>query len=272
MAPAGIAAAALGIAVDAVGSTERIKHGLTNESWLVRAGGDAVVVRISNTAQNALQIDRDSEAGILAATAAAGIGPPVLLCEPARHVLVTRYLGATWTREDATRERNIERLARLLRRLHGLAVPPGVHRVELISSVEGYLDTLDEHGARSELTALSLRERARRVAGKLRESRIACLCHNDVHHLNIIDDGELRLIDWEYAGRGDPAFDLASTCVSHRYDDGQRERLLAAYASQQDSMTRDRLELACWLFEYISDLWMAVREVVAQGQGGAGRP
>lgn len=258
--PAGIAAGALGVGTDAIVSVESIKHGLTNESWLVRTGVEAVVVRISNAEDDALQIDRVSEALILMAVADAGIGPEVLRSDPGERVLVTRYLGEPWTEEEATGEHNIYRLAEMLRRLHRVPPPRGARVVELTATLEGYFRTLEERGAPAALTEKSLRERALQVAAKLRENTAATLCHNDVHHLNIIESGGLRLIDWEYAGVGQRLFDLASACVYHRYDKVQREQLLSAYTSLRDLTAWHRLELACWLFDYIRDLWMAVRE------------
>ena len=278
MSPADFAASALNVGPDAIVGIERIKHGLTNESWLARTRDDAVVVRISIAAEDALQIDRRSEATILAAVSAAGIGPPVLLCDPSRHLLVTRYLGETWTQDDAARDANIRRLAQVLYRLHRIGVPDGVRRVDLVSTVEGYLRTLDRHGFRGNLTEQSLREGARQAALRLSESSQPCLCHNDVHYLNIVvgniaagsggSGGDLRLIDWEYAGIGERSFDLASACVYHGYDQHQRERLLSAYCCRPGEASQQRLELACWLFEYIRDLWMAVREIVDDGKQG----
>jgi len=93
----------------------------------------------------------------------------------------------------------------------------------------------------------------------LSKGSTACLCHNDVHHLNVVGGENLRLIDWEYAGVGEPLFDLASACVYHRYGRSQRERLLSTYGAPSDTISWQRLELACWLFDYIRDLWMAVR-------------
>ena len=41
-------------------------------------------------------------------------------------------------------------------------------------------------------------------------------CHNDLLNANFIDDGErIRIVDWEYAGMGDPFFDLGNFCVNH---------------------------------------------------------
>jgi thiamine kinase len=254
-----IAALALGVPFADIVASERIKHGLTNESWLVRTARDAVVVRVSNADERELQIDRNSEAVILAAVAAADLGAPVLLCDPARHVLVTRYLGKPWTYDDARDLANIERLARTMQRLHALTPSRGVRNVDLRETVEGYLHTLDERGSENPLRTEALRIRARAAAKSLSAGSVACLCHNDAHHLNIVDDGEVRLIDWEYAGVGERLFDLASACVYHDYDQAQRERLLSAYLTGRDATIERRLDIACWLFEYIRDLWIAVR-------------
>lgn len=259
-APAQVVAVALDLGTGQIRDIEPIKHGLTNRSWLVSTAGDRFVVRISDIGSaGELQIDRDSEAVVLQHVARAGIGPQVLLCDPTRGILVTRYLGATWTEQDAQSDENIIRIAGLLRRLHGLDVPAGVRAVDLASTVQGYVRTLEERGADSELTSPSQRECADETAAQLRKGSAPCLCHNDVHHLNIVGSDPVRLIDWEYAGVGEPLFDLASLCVYHRYPEPQRERLLSAYGAPPDAINWQRLELACWLFAYIRDLWMAVR-------------
>jgi thiamine kinase len=263
-AAADIAAAALRVGASEVLSVERIKHGLTNETWLVRTRADAVVVRISNPREQPLQIDRASEAAILAAVAAAGIGADVLACDPNRRILVTRYLGAPWTRDDAVQPANIRRMAALLHELHGLAVPAGAREVDLAGSVDGYLATLAAQAKQSDLIAPARRERAHAIAQTLRMDAEPCLCHNDVHHLNVIEAGELRLIDWEYAGIGARWFDLASVCVYHGYDEAQRDLLLGAYEPQFDAVARERLQLACWLFDYVRELWLTVRELSSE--------
>lgn len=266
-APAVLAAVrALGLEAAAITGVTDIKHGLTNRSWLVQVGAEAVVVRLSDAAEDALQIDRASEARILSVVGAAGIGPCVLHCDPDRHILVTRYLGPTWSFEEAGDERNIDRLAALLQGLHRLTPPASVRRVDLAATVEGYWRTLDEHAAGA-AALRPLRERARQVAGSLDRDAAARLCHNDVHHLNIVEGpgaDALRLIDWEYAGVGEPMFDLASACVYHRHDRACRQRLLAAYLEGGvEPAAWHRLELACWLFEYVRELWTAVRELAA---------
>lgn len=258
-ASAQVAAVALDLGAGEIRSIEPIKHGLTNRSWLVSTDAARFVVRISDQPAPELQIDRNSEAAVLHVVARAGIGPEVLRTDPERGILVTRYLGATWNEQDAQLPENIDRLAVLLRRLHALDTPASVRVVDLAATVHGYLRTLDERGIGSGLTSPSLRDCADETALQLGKDSKSCLCHNDVHHLNIVDGATLRLIDWEYAGVGEPLFDLAAMCVYHRYRRSQRERLLSAYAAPSEAVSWQRLELACWLFDYIRDLWLAVR-------------
>ena len=164
-APAQVVAVAADLGVGRVRDIEPIKHGLTNRSWLVSTDDDRFVVRISDVGSaEQLQIDRNSEAVVLQVVSLAGIGPQVLRCDPARGILVTRYLGATWTEEDAQSDDNIDRLAGLLSRLHALDVPAGVRTVDLASTVRGYLRTLDARGVHSGLASPELRECAHTTA------------------------------------------------------------------------------------------------------------
>ena len=246
--------------VGAIRSVERIKHGLTNDSWRVITEHDDLVVRRGNASESSLQIDRDSEARVLIVAAQAGLGPEVVVNARDRGLLVTRYAGATWTASEALEPGNIDRIAATFARLHALPIPDGVHRVDLRSAVRAYIASLSEHDTAWNLRAPELEARATHIVETLRRNAPECLCHNDVHALNIVDDGTLRLIDWEYAGIGDRYFDLASLCVYHTYDRQRRQRLLSSYLQGMDGEAYRLLELACWLFEYVRDLWIAVRE------------
>jgi len=262
MNPTDIAAEMLRLQREAFAPAKKIEGGLTNDSWLVRADDTAIVVRLSNRATEALQIDRESEAVVLNAVARAGIGPPVLVCAPDRHLLITQHLaGATWTARDARTPENITRVAALLRELHALPIPEGVRKIDLNAIVRGYWNTLLGRGIAAGAGSAKTRTRALATIESLQGDAASCLCHNDVHHLNIIDDGKLWLVDWEYAGSGDPYFDLASVCCYHTYSDVQRRQLLTEYLGHGKPATFDRLQRMCWVFNYIRELWFAVREM-----------
>lgn len=256
---ANLAADALGVGVATIERAERIKGGLTNESWLVTGAGERVVVRVSTADEAALQIDRASEGRVLAEVQRAGVGPEVLRWHPEGRLLVTRYIpGSVWTAADARAPDNIRRLAKLLRQLHELGVRDDIAVVDLPAILEHYWATLEARGQADPPSHWS-RDELREAAIELTEGSPRCLCHNDAHHLNVIDTGRLWLIDWEYAGLGSPWFDLASVACNHDFDATERRELLRHYLGETHAGAVSRLELACRLFEGIRRLWLAVR-------------
>jgi thiamine kinase len=262
MYPHDLVARALGVNADAIVSIDPIKHGLTNESWLVRTGNDALVVRVSNRQWTSLQIDRAAESVVLDTVAAAGIGPEIVARDLHHGWLVTRYLGPTCTESQMSEDGLIRRLGNLFRSLHSLRAPEGIRVIHLPAVIDGYLETLDTLDRTSALTSSEMRGRGLALAGEIASSASPCLCHNDVHHLNLVDGEPLRLIDWEYAGAGEAFFDLASVCVYHEYSLRQRSQLLEAYAVTDT----ERLAKCCWLFEYIRELWLEVRASLDDGK------
>jgi thiamine kinase len=256
---AALAADTLGVGISRIERVERIKGGLTNESWLVTGAEQRVVVRVSTADEVALQIDRTSEGRILAQVQSAGVGPEVLRWHPEGRLLVTRYIpGMVWTLDDARTPDNIRRLAGLLRHLHSLEPRDDITVVDLPAILDHYWATLMERG-QPDPPSLRTRAEMRAAAVELSSLGPRRLCHNDAHHLNVIDAGRLWLIDWEYAGLGSPWFDLASVACNHDYDDLQRRQLLRHYLDTDSEDAVPRLELACRLFDDIRELWLAVR-------------
>ena len=64
-------------------------------------------------------------------------------------------------------------------------------------------------------------------------------CHNDLLADNYIEqDDRLRLVDWEYSGNGDPAFELGNTCRELDYDDARLRELCQAYFGRGAGVSR----------------------------------
>lgn len=65
------------------------------------------------------------------------------------------------------------------------------------------------------------------------------LCHNDTYVPNYLatKDGDLYLIDWEYAGMNDPANDIACILCRDNYTEEQTEKYLKAYFGRE--LTKD---------------------------------
>jgi Ser/Thr protein kinase RdoA (MazF antagonist) len=88
------------------------------------------------------------------------------------------------------------------------------------------------------------------------------LCHSDVHVGNIVDDGELRLIDWEYAGTTHRALDLAAFARQQELTEMQLAAFLAAYESEAGAMGRKEFTLACALYDCTVLLWLSAIHLV----------
>jgi len=190
---------------------EPLPGGLTNHNHLVTCGGERFVVR-QGFDSPAHGIDRRTEAAISAAAARAGLAPP--LVHAGAGFLVLRHIeGRTLEAGDLSNGAGLAKAVELLRLCRDrmpafcdFALPDR----RPIRLLDQYAATLamphhPRHRAflRHEPSLAILRDRlAARPSG---------FAHNDVHAGNLIDDGErLWLVDWEYAGAGDPLLDLAS--------------------------------------------------------------
>src|SRR5207247_8277664 len=205
------------------------------------------VLRIGGKDTDLLGIDREHEreAALLAATL--GIGPEVVRFTEG--LLITRFVEGEIGRADPAT------VGVLLRALH--AGPPLSGRFDPFRVVEIYAATAAAHG----VAVPEAYERAHEVAGRIERTRSGApvvSCHNDLLAANFIDDGQrLWIVDWEYAGMGDPYFDLANFAVNNGLDDEGQRTLLDAYGGGDPA--------ALVLMRFMSDFREAMWGIVQQG-------
>jgi thiamine kinase-like enzyme len=83
-------------------------------------------------------------------------------------------------------------------------------------------------------------------------------CHHDLHRRNLLDDGRrLLAVDWEYAGPGDPAADLAACVGYHALRGAQVDALLGGYGQAAVPLAARVAELG-WIFDCLWFGWNAV--------------
>lgn len=83
------------------------------------------------------------------------------------------------------------------------------------------------------------------------------LCHNDPFPNNFLDDGNVRLIDWEYAGMGDIMFDLS--CVCSGYSRSQSEDFLTQYFGHYDTDIQHSLEQMNYVVTFWNAMWAVLQ-------------
>jgi thiamine kinase-like enzyme len=246
-----------------------VPGGLSNHGWRVRAGALDCFVRLARPGAESLGADRHAECRLLQLVAHAGIAPPVVRCDPAARLLVTRWIDEeqadAMSRGSAVRLRAV---AAQLVCLHALRAAEGSRRVDFAAraaALESLLAPVVRAG--------SLAEVARGVFARLAaDARTDVLCHHDLHALNLLFDraGRLWVVDWEYAGLGDPVYDLASFASQHRLGRRAEDRLVAAYRDVGGQVDPARVPLARWAFDYVQWLWYRAACAATAPGAGAG--
>ncbi len=220
--------------------------GQSNHTWLLQKHGARAVLKFDEELRSAPYNSRHDEARVQAAAAEQGLATAVLYVDD--RVLLSEYAeGEVWNPESLSDERNLERLADALRRLH--ALPSTGRRFDPLAAAEIYAGKIE--GDR-ELVALCMGIAA--AAGRPKRS---CCCHNDLVAENIIATPEVRFLDWEYACDNDPLFDLATVVEHHALSESCTEHLLRAYFG--DDSGRSGLLEQQRLYQALLWLWLASR-------------
>ncbi len=237
-----------------------LSGGLTNENYVVEAGGERYVMRIPGASTELLSIDRANEVHNTKAAAETGIGPRVLEHVPDLDVMVLEFIpGATMSAETLQSVHMARRMAESFKRLH--SARPFLLDFNMFRLIETYLRIVEEHqvtiphGYRDRLPVIAEIERAVSV-----HALAAVSCHNDLLCENFIDDGSaLRIVDYELSGNNDPCFDLGNTAQEAIFGEDLREVLCEAYFGHPDPRQLARMNLFALMSDVGWTLWGAIQ-------------
>ena len=184
----------------------------------------------------AIQAQRDA--------AALGVAPDVIASDPAEgHLLAAFIDGTVLTPELLRREHLLPEIASTLRRLNA-----GTTRARWFSPFDD-MRTFVELGSAEHAPVPAgfdaMLARAFRIEALFRNRPMpTAFCHSDLVPQNFLltADG-FRMVDWDYAGQGWVAFEMASFCCQAGLDPAETEELLTAYDPRLDDSQRARVEL-----------------------------
>jgi thiamine kinase-like enzyme len=228
----------------------QLSDGPTNASYRVEQGGEQYVLRLDKPQAASLGLDRANEKRVCEVVAAAGLAPPPLYFDPAAGICLRRFIsGRSWHRSDLLMPGNLQRLAGVLQKLHSL--PPAGNVFEPAVAARRYATQIGT------AAAAAIAGRAQEIAAEIKTySTAGCLCHNDLVCQNMLEGERLILIDWEYAGIGDPFFDLAVVVRHHGLDRSSASVLLEAWLGQPATERATRhLSLQCDFYSCLLQLW-----------------
>jgi len=243
-----------------------LSGGITNRNYLVSGPGMAerYVLRLAGNDTHLLGISREVEHAATVAAAGVGVGPEVAAIIRPEGYLVTRFIVGKPVDDIAVhRPETLRRVADSIRRVHDGPAIPGLFIPYRI--VEAYRALALARGVTIPPEYELAQSIARRIELALLQAPIELRpCHNDLLNANFIDDGQrIRIVDWEYAGMGDPFFDLGNFSINHELAPEEDAILLAAYEGAARPDRAARLELMRVMSDFREAMWGVLQQGIS---------
>ena len=240
-------------------SVADLPGGLTNRNLRVTTSTGDYVVRLTQSDAGLLGIDRDAEHANSRAAAEAGVGAEVVDYRPDLGMLVITFLPGHRAHQRDHREAPVSSRGPPTRsggsrRARGSSTTSTCSRGR-----RGTSALVREHGFDAAPRRTTVSRRSGNAYGARWRARPAATvpCNNDLLAGNFIDDGQqVWLIDYEYSGNNDPAFELGNTATECDLTREQTDELVASWAGHEpDPAFRARVDLQSLCSEYGWALW-----------------
>jgi len=251
---------------------EPLEQGLTNENWLVTLPppettseqnskqAQQFVIRINAKNVESLNIHHEHEYEIVESINALKLCPSITYNDPNFTYWVRPFISgqtlAELNSDSFTTKNLLSSVAKILKTTHSQAIKSYWPSVDIIERSEYFWDQLLQNPSINKQSFTKLKLKLD-IYLKPNHTQMT-LCHMDTNLNNWILDNnkKLHLIDWEYAGLGNPVCDLAVFSDSAKLTTRQEEQLLESYGEY----TLKQLHQAKLQMEYLSILWFAVQE------------
>jgi thiamine kinase-like enzyme len=221
--------------------------GLAHVTYAVTTGaGDRYVVKFLTQEMDdfGLMIPIPHLIANTVAAGESGVGAKVLESFPGLPAIILEYIdGRTLDTPDLSKPEYIPRLGRAIRDLHTYA-PPMANSIVIWQFLDDYLRLFEQHaltwppGQREWLPAI------RRIQAALEVNALPPVpSNNDLLAKNIMDDGRIRIIDYDFSGMNDPMFDVGDLAMEGDYDPDQIRTVCEAYFGRHDQVQYTRARL-----------------------------
>jgi thiamine kinase-like enzyme len=236
--------------------------GITNRNFKVEVDGAAYVLRMGGKKTDLLGIDRAVEHAASLRAEEIGVGPAVVDFVESEGWLVTRFINGRPIGVEEMRSPSVlPRVADALRKIHSAAAIPG--RFDAYAVVDEYRAEAEVHGVELPKEFIAAREVSEQIRAARGPQPLAP-CHNDLLNANFLDDGAIRIVDWEYAGMGDRFFDLANFSVNHEFEVEDDRRLLAAYFGTERDADLAALRLMRFMSDFREAMWGVLQSGISE--------
>jgi thiamine kinase-like enzyme len=241
---------------------EELSGGITNLNYKATTPSGTFVIRLFGRDSELLAIDRETEQAATSMAAGLGIGPEMVASAPREGYLVTRFLpGQPLTAEQMRAPGVMAQVAATLRVLHQGPPIPGT--LDPFAVVDFYRDNAVARGADPGADYAW----AKPIAGRIKRAvsfALTAPCHGDLLPANFLGyDGQIFLVDWEYAGMSDPRFDLANFSVNHDFGIDEDRELVRLYHGNPDEHVIAAVRLLRFMSAFREAMWSVVQQAIS---------
>lgn len=209
----------------------RFAGGLTNYNYIMEIKGTEYVIRQPGGMTN-LMIDRRIEKVNSGIASELGLNSECVYFDEDSGIKISIYIpdSRNFALADPSDQANLKSVAELMKRTHvsGKTFP---NRFDWFKELGKYERLIAELRGELFFDHDEIKVKLMDFGKPLLESMRVLPCHNDTVPENFILDGHGKayLIDWEYAGMNDPAWDVAAYILESRLDQDATASLLEAY-------------------------------------------
>lgn len=210
-----------------------LKAGMTNKSFVFTVQDKDYIFRIPGQGTDQL-INRMQEGEVYQAIAPLEISDQMIRFDSRTGYKLSRFYRNSRNTDSQTPD-DVKKSMELLRKVHESGIEVD-HSFDIAERIDFYEKLCMEKQCIAFYDYSETRQKMRELLRLLEQIPVQkSLCHIDSVPDNfiVLENGGLKLLDWEYAGMCDPLIDVAMYAIYSYYDEQQTDQLIRIYLQRE---------------------------------------
>ena len=237
--------------------TELIKFDEISKIYLCKFDGIKSILRKDMSLSKGLNLNREREVSILDRIKDLSLSPQILYSDHKNGIMIWSYMdGVEIDIISDKHEGILTALGNQVRKVHSFSTE-SIEKFNFLHSIETYKNIISESSNSSLLDEMNVL-----INTLYNKNTQFKLCHNDLTKPNILMNGSIVLLDWEYACLNDPYFDLATIFSTFQLDEISTKSFLKGYGDDFN-LDLNRLDQFIRLVKLTEKAWEESIKILA---------
>lgn len=244
---------------------EVMKAGQTNETCTFKHKGIKYVYRNCSSFTRDI-VNREREAEIQALVQSKDIDTTVLYLDPVMGWKISRFVDS----EPREFKEIVDDIITSLHKVHSIKSNEVVWKFDFLKEITRIKTLLHSLTRTYDNFENDLYDKIVKLYNYVKEDNWELtLCHNDINAGNFLyDNDKVQLIDWEYAGVNDPAYDIAKLVLKTETKGDEARQIISKYYGRPCTKQEEKHILACGAIEdYYWFIWGIYLEMNGRNLG-----